>query len=72
MNVSILERELFSEAEAARPLRVAQGTLHYWLEGGTKRGKTYAPVIRSVPRTSRSVTWAEFVEAGLLRDTDEP
>jgi hypothetical protein len=42
MNVSILERELFSEAEAARLLRVAQGTLHYWLEGGTKRGKTCA------------------------------
>jgi uncharacterized protein (DUF433 family) len=68
MNVSILERELFSEAEAARLLRVAQGTLHYWLEGGTKRGKTYAPVIRSASRNSRSVTWAEFVEASLLRE----
>ncbi len=35
MAVSILERDLFSEAEAARLLSVAQGTLHYWLEGGT-------------------------------------
>lgn len=68
MAVSVLERELFSEAEAARLLSVAQGTLHYWLEGGTKRGKTYAPVIRAVLRDARSVTWAEFVEAGLLRE----
>lgn len=27
--VSVLEREVFSEAEAARLLRVAQSTLHY-------------------------------------------
>lgn len=64
---TVLDRELFSEAEAARHLGVAQGTLHYWLEGGDRRGKTYLPVIRPEPRDRRSVTWAEFVEAGLLR-----
>ncbi len=68
MAISVLDREMFSEAEAARLLRVPQGTLHYWLEGGTKRGKSYPPVIRVEPRESRIVTWAEFVEAGLLRE----
>jgi uncharacterized protein (DUF433 family) len=68
MAITVLEREIFSEAEAARYLRVAQSTLHYWLEGGTRRGKTYPPVIRSEPRGARAVTWAEFVEAGLLRE----
>lgn len=68
VSISILDRELFSEAEAARLLRVAQSTLHYWLEGGTKRGKTYPPVVRAEPRDERTVTWAEFVEAGLLRE----
>lgn len=67
MSVTVLDRELFSEAEAARLLRVAQGTLNYWLNGGQRRGRTYPPVIRSQPRDERVVTWAEFVEAGLLR-----
>jgi hypothetical protein len=66
--LNVLEREMYSEAEAARLLRVPLSTLHYWLEGGEYRGKTYKPVIRLQPRGSRSVTWAEFVEAGLLRE----
>lgn len=67
MSVTVLDREMFAEAEAARYLRVAQSTLHYWLEGGQHRGRTYMPVLRPEPRGSRTVTWAEFVEAGLLR-----
>jgi hypothetical protein len=43
MSVNVLEREMFSEAEAARLLRVPQNTLNYWLEGGVRRGKTYRP-----------------------------
>ncbi|MGH3802373.1 MAG: DUF433 domain-containing protein [Pseudonocardiaceae bacterium] len=66
--VNVLDREMFSEAEAARLLRLSQSTLNYWLEGGTRRGKTYRPVIRPEARGVRApVTWAEFVEAGLLR-----
>lgn len=66
-NVSVLEKEMYSEAEAARYLRVPQSTLHYWLEGGERRGKLYRPVIRPEPRGGRAaVTWAEFIEAGLL------
>lgn len=69
MAVSVLNRKMFTEAEAARLLRVAQGTLNYWLEGGQRRGKVYRPVIRVEPRGHRDiVTWAEFVEAGLLRE----
>lgn len=67
MTVSVLEREMFPEAEAARLLRIAQSTLHYWLEGGQRRGKTYKPIIRLEPCGERRVTWAEFIEAGLLR-----
>ncbi|KBZ61239.1 hypothetical protein K875_04190 [Mycobacterium [tuberculosis] TKK-01-0051] len=64
--VSLLDREMYSEAEAARLLRVHQPTLNYWLEGKTWRGRTYQPVIRPEPTGRRTVTWAEFVEAGLL------
>ena len=62
-----LDREMFAEAEAARLLRVPQGTLHYWLDGGTRGDKEYSPIIRIEPTNSRVVTWAEFVEAGLIR-----
>ena len=59
---------MYSEAEAARLLQVAQGTLHYWLEGGVRGSREYKPVIRSEPKGTRVVTWAEFVEAALLRE----
>ena len=65
--MSVLEREMFAEAEAARLLGVAQGTLHYWLDGGVRRGRTYRPILRTEATNSRAVTWAEFVEAALLR-----
>lgn len=67
-NPSLLDREMFAEAESARLLRLAQSTLHYWLEGGERRGKTYKPIIRIEPSGTRSVSWAEFVEAALLRE----
>jgi predicted transcriptional regulator len=35
----VLEREMFSEAEVARLLRLSQSTLNYWLEGGTRRAR---------------------------------
>jgi len=65
---SVLDREMYNEAEAGRLLGVAQSTLHYWLEGGKRGGKYYRPIIREAPRSVRTVTWAEFVEAGLLRE----
>jgi uncharacterized protein (DUF433 family)/transposase len=64
---TILDREIYSEAEAARLLKVSQSVLSYWLNGGERRGKTYPPIIRPEPRDGRPpVTWAEFVEASLL------
>ncbi|GIF25028.1 uncharacterized protein (DUF433 family) [Actinoplanes tereljensis] len=65
---SVLDREMYSEAMAARLLAVPQSTLHYWLEGGTRRGVAYKPIIRPEPRGQRVVTWAEFVEAGWLSE----
>ena len=64
VSVTILDREMYTEAAAARLLRIAPSTLHWWLEG---RAPRYRPVIRVAPTGSRNVTWAEFVEAGLLR-----
>ncbi len=65
--MNVLKREMYTEAEAARLLRMPSGTLHYWLEGGTRGRRTYAPILREQATGSRFVTWGEFVEAGLLR-----
>lgn len=67
--VTVLERELYTETAAARLLRVPSATLHYWLEGEGGRGGHHDPVIRT-ERKGRGapVTWAEFIEAGLLRE----
>ncbi len=39
----VLDRELYTEAEAARLLRLAPSTLHWWLEGGERRGGPTGP-----------------------------
>jgi uncharacterized protein (DUF433 family) len=67
--VAVLERELYTESAAARLLRVPPRTLHYWLEGEGGRGGQHEPVIRTERRgRGAPVTWAEFIEAGLLRE----
>jgi uncharacterized protein (DUF433 family) len=69
MGVTVLDRKMFTEAAAARLLGVPQRTLNYWLEGGERRGRLYKPVIRIEPKGDHPpVTWAEFIEAGLLRE----
>jgi uncharacterized protein (DUF433 family) len=67
MASTVLDRDMYTEAQAARLLRVPQPTLHYWLEGGERRGRAYKPVIRIQATGTNRVTWAEFIEAGLLR-----
>lgn len=67
MALTVLDRPLYSYPEAARLLRVPTETLRRWLEGATRAGVVYPPVIRPEPTGSDAVTWGEFVEAGLLR-----
>lgn len=67
MDISVLDRELYTTADAARLLDVPAATLAWWLDGGIRRGRTYDPVLREEPRPGSLVTWAEFVEARLLR-----
>lgn len=66
--IDILQRPIYTERSAAELLRVPVATLHYWLEGGERRGHIYRPVIRENATGNNQVTWAEFVEAGLLRE----
>jgi uncharacterized protein (DUF433 family) len=65
--VTVLDQEVYTEGDAARLLGLPPSTLKYWLQGGVRRGVTYAPIIRPEPVDRRYVTWAEFIEAGWLR-----
>ena len=67
VSVVFLERPLYSCTEAARLLQIHPETLRRWLEGSTRAGVEYPPVLREEPTGSDVVSWAEFVEAGFLR-----
>ena len=67
MDITILNRRVYSLADAAEILRVSASTLLWWLDGGERGRREYLPVIRAEPTGERNLTWAEFVEAGLLR-----
>lgn len=66
MSVSLLDRPIYSYAEAARLLQLPAQTLRRWMEGAKRAGKDYPPVIRAEPLGVDYLTWGEFVEAGLL------
>ncbi len=66
MTPTVLDRPVYDEALAALVLGVPVSTLHWWLEGGIRRGRRYEPVLRPHPTGSKSVTWGEFVEARYL------
>jgi uncharacterized protein (DUF433 family) len=64
----VLERALYATREAARLLQIPPVRLRRWLDGATVGEKRYPPVIRIQATGSDEVTWAEFVEAGFLRE----
>ncbi len=68
MATTVLDRQLYDETLAAKVLGVPRPTLHYWLEGGVRRGRTYAPILRPVATGLNVVTWGELVEARYLRE----
>ena len=67
-DLTVLDRPLYAVTEAARLLEIPAATLRRWLEGFYVRGVAYPPVIRIKRTGSSDVTWAEFVEAGHLRE----
>jgi uncharacterized protein (DUF433 family) len=66
--ITVLERPLYTVAEAAYLLRLRPDKVRRWLDGYRRAGKAYDPVIRKVSTGSDEVTWGEFVELGYLRE----
>jgi uncharacterized protein (DUF433 family) len=68
MEVTVLDREVYSTSEAARLLAVKPARLRGWVDGYARAGVLYDPVIRPEHTGNEAVTWGEFVEAGYLRE----
>ncbi|WP_197061092.1 DUF433 domain-containing protein [Microbacterium mangrovi] len=65
---SLLDRAIYSYSDVDRLVGLYAGTARRWLEGYTKAGRTYEPVLREQPTGGDRVTWGEMVEARLLAE----
>lgn len=63
---TLLDRAIYSYPDVDRLVGLHAGTAKRWLEGYTREGKFYDPVLREEPTGSDSVTWGEMVESRLL------
>ncbi len=68
MSHSLLDRAIYSYPDVDRLVGLYAGTARRWLEGYTRGGKFYDPVLREEPTGSDSVTWGEMVESRLLAE----
>lgn len=67
-SLAVLDREVYTMSQAARLLGVQAATLRRWIDGYTRGGVDYEPVVRPRRTGGETVTWGEFVEAGYLRE----
>lgn len=64
----LLDVELYLIGDAARLLRTSPSTIRNWLDGYSRGGSAYPPVVRPERTGSDVVTWGEFLELGYLRE----
>lgn len=65
-DVAILDRRVYVMGDVDRYLGLHPGTARRWIDGYTRAGQTYPPVIRPESTDDERVSWGEFVEAQLL------
>jgi uncharacterized protein (DUF433 family) len=66
--IDLLEHAVYGLGQVDRLLGLKGGTAKRWIEGYTRGGKTYPPVVREQPTAQEIVTWGEFVETRLLAE----
>lgn len=64
----MLDRAIYSYGDVDRLVGLHVGTSRRWLEGYSRAGRFYDPVLREAPSGSDAVTWGEMVEARLLAE----
>jgi uncharacterized protein (DUF433 family) len=58
--VELLDRPVYSTVQVDRILNLRPGTAERWIDGYTRSGRHYPPVIRIEPTGSDIVTWGEL------------
>lgn len=66
--VKLLDRPVYGMAQVDRLLALKSGTARRWIDGYTRAGKPYPPVVRLESTGEEIVTWGEFVETRLLAE----
>ncbi|HET8893270.1 MAG TPA: DUF433 domain-containing protein [Gaiellaceae bacterium] len=65
---SLLDRRVYGMLQVDQLLSLKHGTASRWIDGYTRAGKRYPPVVRVEPTGDEIVTWGEFVETRLLAE----
>lgn len=66
--IDLLSRPVYGMAQVDWILRLTPGTARRWIDGYTRSGKHYEPVVRPHTTGEEIVTWGEFTEARLLSE----
>jgi uncharacterized protein (DUF433 family) len=64
----LLERRIYTLVQVDRLLALKAGTARRWIDGYTRGGKAYPPVVRLEATGDEVVSWGEFVETRLLAE----
>lgn len=73
--IDLLSRRVYGLSQVDALLSLRPGTSHRWIDGYSRAGRSYPPVVREVSTGDEAVTWGEFVETRLLaqyRDAGVP
>jgi uncharacterized protein (DUF433 family) len=66
--VAMLDREVYLYAEVDRIVGLRAGTARRWINGYTRSGRQYDPILRTESRDTEWATWGEFVETRILAE----
>ena len=66
--LEVLERRIYVMSDVDRYSGLPAGTARRWVDGYSRGGRDYPPVIRESTTGDEMVSWGEFVEACLLAE----
>jgi uncharacterized protein (DUF433 family) len=66
--VNLLDRPTYGFGQVDRVLSLHPGTARRWIDGYSRGGRSYPPVVRQNSTGNEIATWGEFVETRLLSE----
>lgn len=66
--IGLLDRRLYAFGQVDHILGLSYGTAKRWVDGYSRAGRTYDPVVRQTSTGDDVVTWGEFVETRLVAE----